>query len=202
MINYEMEQAVQNADLFSELKIFRYFVESENWKYLSNWEKPEDLSVFVPMMFPKKNTRGAHLLGVMHRCESRWVVELFCKSDEQHEDLTDNDQELDQGIEYLERKLGMFAEFYCSVKPRPSKFIPNSFYQSKEWLELRARASEYYKGKCAMCGISAKQGAIIQCDHIKPKYRYPELALEFSNLQLLCRDCNVGKSDLFITDWR
>jgi 5-methylcytosine-specific restriction endonuclease McrA len=39
-------------------------------------------------------------------------------------------------------------------------------------------------------------------DHIKPKSKFPDLALTEENLQILCRDCNLGKSNRFNTDFR
>ena len=39
-------------------------------------------------------------------------------------------------------------------------------------------------------------------DHIKPRRLYPGLALEKSNLQVLCADCNHGKGNWDQTDWR
>ena len=46
---------------------------------------------------------------------------------------------------------------------------------------------------CQMCGIGPKDNAILEIDHIHPVSRggtnHP------SNLQVLCRECNGGKSD-------
>ena len=39
-------------------------------------------------------------------------------------------------------------------------------------------------------------------DHIKPRKKYPELALDKSNLQVLCEECNHGKGNWDETDWR
>lgn len=39
-------------------------------------------------------------------------------------------------------------------------------------------------------------------DHIKPRSKYPELELEFTNLQILCADCNLGKRNHDSIDWR
>jgi len=39
-------------------------------------------------------------------------------------------------------------------------------------------------------------------DHILPKSLYPEYALEISNTQILCADCNQAKSNIDFTDWR
>lgn len=77
------------------------------------------------------------------------------------------------------------------------------FYKSKEWKEIRVRVLEKYECKCMMCGRSPKKhGIVIHVDHIKPRSKYPELSLEFNNLQILCEDCNVGKSNKYDTDWR
>ncbi len=84
-----------------------------------------------------------------------------------------------------------------------SRSDSNKFYKSEEWLRLRVRVLEKYECKCMMCGRSPKNhGVVIHVDHIKPRSKYPNLALEFSNLQLLCADCNLGKSNKYSTDWR
>lgn len=77
------------------------------------------------------------------------------------------------------------------------------FYTSKEWRMLRVRVLEKYECKCMMCGESPKEhGIVIHVDHIQPRSLFPELALEFTNLQLLCCSCNLGKSNKYKTDWR
>jgi hypothetical protein len=77
------------------------------------------------------------------------------------------------------------------------------FYHSDEWRILRVRVLEKYECKCMMCGRSPKDHKIvIHVDHIKPISKYPELCLEFNNLQLLCEDCNIGKSNKYETDYR
>lgn len=84
-----------------------------------------------------------------------------------------------------------------------SKKDNDEFYSSREWRELRVRVLEKYECKCMMCGRSPKlHGIVIHVDHIKPRSKYPELALTFENLQILCDDCNLGKSNKFSTDWR
>jgi len=77
------------------------------------------------------------------------------------------------------------------------------FFTSDEWRKLRVRVLEKYDCSCMMCGRSPKHHRIIiHVDHIKPRSKYPELALEFNNLQLLCEDCNIGKGNRYETDWR
>ena len=73
--------------------------------------------------------------------------------------------------------------------------------QSK-WRSLRYEAFKKYGNKCQCCGASPETGAVLHVDHIKPKSKFPELEYEISNLQILCEDCNLGKSNRDDTDWR
>lgn len=65
-----------------------------------------------------------------------------------------------------------------------------SFYTSREWLSLRFKALNEYGRKCSLC-LSSKSE--LHVDHIKPRSKFPELALQLDNLQILCRSCNLGK---------
>lgn len=78
----------------------------------------------------------------------------------------------------------------------------DSFYKSREWRELRYRVLRKLGKKCACCGITKDQGAIFQVDHIKPISKHPELKLCEDNLQVLCLECNLGKSNKFEDDFR
>lgn len=88
-------------------------------------------------------------------------------------------------------------------KAKVTKQGAAKFYESAEWRALRYRVLEKHSGECMLCGRSKrKHGVVIHVDHIKPKSKYPELALEYNNLQLLCEDCNLGKSNKYETDYR
>jgi hypothetical protein len=76
------------------------------------------------------------------------------------------------------------------------------FYESRPWLELRYRVLQKSGGSCKLCGCRATADNPLQVDHIKPRSLYPELELVESNLQVLCRNCNLGKSNKDETDWR
>ena len=67
------------------------------------------------------------------------------------------------------------------------------FYSSSEWLSLRDQAIREYGRTCAMCGRALRRDSELTVDHIKPRSRFPELSLERSNLQVLCRSCNSSK---------
>lgn len=77
-----------------------------------------------------------------------------------------------------------------------------NFYNSEEWLRLRYRVLKQYKASCMCCGKRGSRDHPIHVDHIKPRSRYPLLALSFDNLQVLCSDCNLGKGAWDETDWR
>ena len=79
----------------------------------------------------------------------------------------------------------------------------NSPEIQQEWRALRVQVLEAYKAQCAICNRTPQQhGVVVHVDHIIPKSHKPNLALCFSNLQVLCEDCNMGKSNNFNTDWR
>lgn len=59
-----------------------------------------------------------------------------------------------------------------------------------------------YGPVCQCCGANPSTGAVMNVDHIKPRRIYPELALDVNNLQILCHECNHGKGNWDMTDWR
>lgn len=116
-----------------------------------------------------------------------------------------------------ERKLARDAAFVARAEARmlkhkgekpaapkkSSKQRKWTFYKSAPWLALRAKVYEKYSGKCCLCGRSHRHdGVKIHADHIKPRSKYPHLELVEDNIQLLCEDCNLGKSNRYSTDWR
>lgn len=89
-------------------------------------------------------------------------------------------------------------------KYEPAKPVkkPKGFYQSSEWKRLRYKVLCYYEATCMCCGASRISGAEIHVDHVIPRSIDKSLALEFKNMQVLCRDCNLAKSNTDSTDWR
>lgn len=76
------------------------------------------------------------------------------------------------------------------------------FFTSQSWKRVRYAALKRSNGKCELCNRGKEDGVVLHVDHIKPKSKYPELALKLNNLQVLCGDCNFGKSNKDETDWR
>lgn len=78
----------------------------------------------------------------------------------------------------------------------------NAFLQTYEWRKVRMEALKKYGARCQCCGATPATGAIMNVDHIKPRKIFPELALSVDNLQVLCHECNHGKGNWDMTDWR
>jgi 5-methylcytosine-specific restriction endonuclease McrA len=66
------------------------------------------------------------------------------------------------------------------------------FYKTPEWKRLRY-AHLAKQPSCVLCGRSAKDGARMNVDHIKPLAYHWNLRLAPHNLQTLCANCNHGK---------
>jgi len=78
----------------------------------------------------------------------------------------------------------------------------NDFLQSYEWRKIRMEVLLAQGRRCQCCGATPATGAIMNVDHIKPRRLFPELALDISNLQVLCHECNHGKGNWDQTDFR
>jgi hypothetical protein len=91
------------------------------------------------------------------------------------------------------------------VKPisrkKPVRVV-GDFYLSREWRELRYEALVKNNGKCECCGAGKHTGAVLHVDHIYPRSLFPDKELDLDNLQILCSECNMGKSNKDFTDWR
>jgi len=77
----------------------------------------------------------------------------------------------------------------------------SSFLESLEWKKLRRSVVLHYGRKCMKCGTTPKNPRYTHVDHIKPRKTHPDLALEFSNLQVLCCRCNKRKGNS-VADYR
>lgn len=85
-----------------------------------------------------------------------------------------------------------------------SKPAKAGFYSSWDWKKARYEAIKKFEQRCMCCGWQpgdTERGYLV-VDHIKPRRKYPELELDLNNLQVLCNDCNMGKSNDSEDDWR
>jgi HNH endonuclease len=77
--------------------------------------------------------------------------------------------------------------------------VADEFYRSRKWRELRY---DILRERGAVCELCGSQEAPLHVDHIRPRSKYPHLALDSRNLQVLCADCNVGKGVRHEDDFR
>ena len=86
--------------------------------------------------------------------------------------------------------------FLGLTAPPPSG---DEFYRSRKWRELRYDILRERGAVCELCGSAE---APLHVDHIRPRSRYPHLALDPRNMQVLCADCNIGKGVRHEDDFR
>lgn len=105
---------------------------------------------------------------------------------------------------YKQRKKDRAQKREAFHRDNPTWAAANSdaFLLSFEWRKLRYTVLEKRGARCECCGATPKDGIRIHVDHIKPRRKYPELALSEANLQVLCEVCNHGKGAWDETDWR
>lgn len=90
------------------------------------------------------------------------------------------------------------------LRRQEKKQAPAEFYESDAWRTLRYKVLRKFGFKCMACGARPGPGpnGALHVDHIKPRSKYPQLELDENNLQVLCRDCNKGKSNIYEDDLR
>lgn len=69
------------------------------------------------------------------------------------------------------------------------------FLMSAEWKALRRAVVAHYGRQCMKCGTTPKDPRKTHVDHIKARAKFPELKLDFNNLQVLCCRCNKAKGN-------
>ena len=87
-------------------------------------------------------------------------------------------------------------------KKQPSKTslkAVENIYQSTRWADIKRTVYYLYEFRCMKCGTKEKE---MHVDHICPVSKYPAMKWSINNMQLLCRDCNMEKSNLNEIDYR
>ena len=100
------------------------------------------------------------------------------------------------------KSANQLSEEWKQSKVRGIHTASDAFLMTYEWRKVRMEALKKYGAKCQCCGATPAQGAVMNVDHIKPRKLFPHLALDLNNLQVLCHDCNHGKGNWDMTDWR
>lgn len=100
------------------------------------------------------------------------------------------------------KSANQLAQEFKKTKVRGIHTASDAFLMTYEWRKVRMEALKKYGARCQCCGATPAHGAVMNVDHIKPRKLYPHLALDLNNLQVLCHDCNHGKGNWDMTDWR
>jgi rubredoxin len=87
------------------------------------------------------------------------------------------------GVDKKANGLSLLRKWLALVKPKRQPIKPS----------LRFEILKRDNYRCQMCGVTAKDGAALEIDHITPVAKGG--GNNANNLQVLCRDCNAGKSD-------
>ena len=97
----------------------------------------------------------------------------------------------------------LILAFAGQVNGKRKRFYTDKeFYSSNKWREIRYIALQQSGGACNLCGARSSDGVQLHVDHIVPRSIKPKLQYDLNNLQVLCEDCNLGKSNYDDTDWR
>jgi 5-methylcytosine-specific restriction endonuclease McrA len=82
------------------------------------------------------------------------------------------------------------------------KGVGSTLPNQKSWVDLKKQVHKKYGYQCMCCGHMPSHKKYSNIDHIKPRKFFPELALDFDNLQVLCGRCNKEKGNKHCTDYR
>jgi 5-methylcytosine-specific restriction endonuclease McrA len=97
-------------------------------------------------------------------------------------------------MENIKRKPKVAIRLEELARERQQKIDEASmFYASPEWRLLREQVLSERGRRCEKCRRAIRYDFDLTVDHIKPRSKFPELALDKSNLQVLCRRCNCAK---------
>lgn len=69
--------------------------------------------------------------------------------------------------------------------------LSDDFYNSTDWRRIRNKVLLTNENKCVKCGTDNN----LTVDHILPRSKFPEKALDISNTQILCLNCNSAKGN-------
>lgn len=197
-------QAQLEIESYSLIETLNYHAEIGNIEYLIKWATPFDATSWLPQMYPDCNTNGCYFFVSILRdikVTGRFVAEINSTRGDRLDPMASDDA-FDPAYRFVSKRLQAWGEIGFRQIPQAPRVGFEDFYKTQEWQRLRYRALEYYGGRCSACGRTAKSGVGIHVDHIKPKFRFPELALNFENLQILCSDCNLGKGCDYVTSWQ
>lgn len=123
----------------------------------------------------------------------RGALEAFVKYINSEEDISPFEESVPVATQPIE-------ETHPDIEKQTYKPQTHTSHSTRRDINLRLRFKVMQRDgfKCCICGKSpaTTPGLVLHIDHIKPWSKGGETTLD--NLQTLCSDCNLGKSDLMI----
>lgn len=207
---------------FEERDLFDYFkewlIEVSGKKNLSNYDL---VDLAYSKVFNKQRDVGIKDAeeDLYNNFEATFVKDIW---DDKRNAKKIKEEEEKRNAKELERTKKRFYENLFSLplitsrkvdmlrdklqKENARREVPKvDFYLTNEWLILNRFAKNLLGERCMSCGVSqatADSGIEIQSDHVLPRSKHPELALDLENLQMLCRVCNHKKRNFTDEDFR
>jgi len=179
-----------------DLKIWS--VHLENPQLHTNWYKSISklyhlLNINNSKVFYRITSKKSKKKKIQYDIFQKIQLKIFCKLCKHQSELSISDFCFGEESLYLQwidskQKLnnaGKTSDVKISVKDvKQRRHIP---------LGLRYKILARDNHICQSCGAKASDGIQLHIDHIKPVSRGG--TNDFENLQTLCRDCNLGKSN-------
>lgn len=118
----------------------------------------------------------------------------------ENQKLRDSNESLRVELEKTKAALRDLAKTVPKVQPKTEYQL---FYESREWKELRYSViSRHVRERGRICLLCSATNVQLHVDHIIPRSKDRSRELDETNLQVLCRDCNLGKGNHDSTDFR
>ncbi|MFG1594112.1 HNH endonuclease [Halobacteriovorax sp. CON-3] len=136
-----------------------------------------------------KSKRSKFLYLVKHYCMKRSLPKKYSG-----EHL--GDSRFNGNKKRVKKRKRIAVENYC-----PSGYEKRIFFNSNTWKGVRYKVLRRDGGVCSLCGRGRCDGVILHVDHIKPISKNWNLRDDIDNLQVLCEDCNIGKSNKYEDKW-
>jgi len=102
----------------------------------------------------------------------------------------DEIQKLNEQLPILEDQIKIKAQELLN-EDKLKFILSDQFYNSTDWRQIREEALSTYENICVQCESTEN----LAVDHIYPRSKFPEKALELSNTQILCLRCNSAKGN-------
>lgn len=179
---------------------------ADNW-----WRPPVDLKVHEPMKKEKRTIAIEYLrnknVHVFDNVSSQRLATLLWESTGNKCRVNFSKREARAYIRKFVRALSPTKQAFTKKKSGWKRSTAHpaakaAFLESWEWTTLRYKVLQKFGPRCMCCGATRETGAVLHVDHIKPRSKFPELALDINNLQVLCATCNKGKGNWDETDFR